>query len=75
VWLLKRDSNGRGYDSGDGYGNRYGNGYGYDGESGNGYGDGDGHGHGTGNGYCNYGPDPDHLLPLAALQGGHYVVT
>jgi hypothetical protein len=65
MWLLKRDSYSysNGYGNGDGHGHGTGNGYG------NGYGNGDG------NGRSNEGPKPDHLLLLAALQGGHCVVT
>jgi hypothetical protein len=83
MWLLKSgnftkgNSTGNGYgDStghGNGYGNRYGTGYGYNYSYGSGY----GHNYGNCNGHgrSNTGPTPDHLLLLAALQGGHYVVT
>ena len=74
------DPHGNGYGdgdggSGDGDSCYIGNGGGYGGGDDTGYGDGDRAGTGDGNGdsYCDdydrAGPEPDHLLLLAALQG------
>jgi hypothetical protein len=70
---------GLGFGSGNGYGDVYGDGYGKSAcgnyTNGNGYGYGNNGSIGTGNGSSPEGPKPDHLLLLAALQGGHHDLT